>query len=215
MFILMVLTCVICACADGHSKTETPSTETHQPIELTEPDTLPAASGEVIITFDYEKQSGSASNQFAVWVEDMNEQFIKTIYATRYTASGGYKDRPDSIALWVEKSSLASMKKSEEDAITGATPKEGTLTYTWDLTDKDGGAVSPGKYKFFVDGTLRWKNYVLYSGVIEIGDKPSEAGATAEFVYETSDRYGALTGDSTENKMIGSVTASFIPADLQ
>ena len=174
-------------------------------------DAKTSASGEAVISFDYEKQSGSASNQYAVWIEGMDGKFIKTLFATKWTADGGYKTRPDSIALWAERSGLASMKKPETDAVSGATPKSGVQSYLWDLTDAEGEAVPPGKYMFFVEGTLRWKNFVLYSGVIEIGGVPDVARANAEFFYEASDRYGALTADSPENNMIGAVTAEFTP----
>ena len=172
---------------------------------------MQSGSGEVTITFDYQRQSGSASNQFAVWIEDMEGNHIKTLYATRYTANGGYKNRPDSIALWVEKSGLASMTKSEVDAITGATPRAGTCSYKWDLTGKNGGVVMSGKYKFFVEGTLRWRNRVIYSGVIEVGDTPVEIIADAEFTYEGAGRQAALTDNSPENSMIQAVKARFAP----
>ena len=165
-------------------------------------------SGNVIITFNYVRQSGSASNQFAVWIEDMNGQLIKTLYATRFTANGGYKNRPDSIPVWVEKSGLASMTESDIDAVTGATPNAGELSYTWDLTDPNGNKVSAGQYKFFVEGTLRWKNQVLYSGVIDMNN-PSTVTAESEFSYEGSGNQPALNDNSPESKMISSVTASF------
>jgi hypothetical protein len=103
------------------------------------------------------------------------------------------------------------MRKSDVDAITGATPKAGSLSFTWDLTDADGKSVPPGKYIFTVEGTLRWKNYVLYFGVIDISGAAVTVSADAEFIYEGSDRYDALTGNSPENSMISSVTASFVP----
>ena len=168
-------------------------------------------SGTVTITFDYEKQSGYASNQFAVWIEDMDGNYIKTLYVTRYTANGGYKDRPDSISTWVEKSDLASMQKSEVDAIAGATPKTGNLSYSWDLTDANGNTVQFGDYKFFVEGSLRWNNRVIYSGVITIGDTPITINADIEYVYAESENQAVLTSDSVENSMIGAVTANFIP----
>jgi len=164
------------------------------------------------ITLDYVKQSGSASNQFAVWIEDADGRLIKTLYVTQWTAKGGYKTRPDSIALWVEKSGLASMQKSQVDAISGATPRTGTQAYSWDLTDADGDTVEPGEYRFFVEGTLRWKNYVLYSGTITIGDAPATVVADVEYTYEASDRNAALTGESPENAMIGAVTANYAPS---
>lgn len=175
-------------------------------------DTRTFESGKLTITFDYEKQSGYASNQFAVWIEDIDGNYINTLYATKYTANGGYKNRPDAIALWVEKSGLDSMQKSEVDAIAGATPKTGPISYSWDLTDTNGNTVSYGEYKFFVEGSLRWKNRVIYSGVITIGDEPITIQADVEFIYEESDNQAALTNDSSENAMIGAVTASLTPA---
>ena len=114
--------------------------------------------------------------------------------------------------LWVERSALASMQKSEVDAIAGATPNTGYVSYSWDLTNADGNTVQPGEYKFFVEGTLRWKNYVLYSGVITLGDVSNGTIADAEYVYEASDGQAALTSGSSEKGMIGTVTANFVPA---
>ncbi len=169
-------------------------------------------SDKVVISFEYEKQSGHASNQFAVWVEDLDGNLVKTLYVTNYTAKGGYVDRPDAIPLWVEKSGLKTMEKSHIDAITSATPDTGTLSYTWDLKDEDGNPVLPGKYTFFVEGNLRWKNRILCSGVIPVNEDQVSVEAQANFLYEDSNEQEALTKDSPENSMIGSVTASFVPA---
>jgi len=147
-----------------------------------------------------------------VWVEDMDGKYLQTVFATQWTANGGFETRPDSIALWVRKSGIASMPSYYVDAVSGATPKTGEVTCVWDLTDMNGDTVPPGEYRFFVEGTLRWKNYVLYSGVIEIGNAPVTVQADVEFVYASSDNQSALTGNSPENAMIGAVTVSFIPA---
>ena len=222
----------LCACVGGNGQAETSApppaspSQNETPDAQSTPDTSPATehqtdapaspddpfivTGEVVISFDYEKQSGAASNQWAVWVEDMDGNYINTLYATQWTANGGYKSRPDSIALWVEKSGIATMPDYYVDAISGATPKSsGSQSYTWNLKDINGDTVSIGEYRIFVEGTLRWKNYVLHSGVIEIGDQPVTVQANAAFTYEGSDRYAALTGNSPENNMIGPVTASF------
>ena len=172
-----------------------------------------SVSGHVDISFDYVKQSGSASNQFAVWIEDMSGNYLQTVFATRWTANGGFNTRPDSVALWVEKSGIASMPSYYVDAVSGATPQTGEFTCVWDLTDIDGNTVPSGEYRVFVEGTLRWKNYVLYSGVIEIGNTSATIQADAEFVYAGSGNQSALTSDSPENSMIGAVTASFMPGD--
>jgi rhodanese-related sulfurtransferase len=160
------------------------------------------------ITFDYARQSGSASNQFAVWIEDMDGKLVKTLYATRYTANGGYKVRPDSISLWVEKSGLESLSKEEVDAFTSATPRAGSLSYTWDLTDSDGNTVEPGEYQVFIEGSLRWKNRVLFSGVVDTsGGTPK---IEAQYLYEGSNGQPALTEDSTENGMISNAAAVWV-----
>jgi len=178
-----------------------------------EPEPAPAtpATGELTISFDYTRQSGSASNQHAVWIEDMDGRLIKTLFASRWTARGGYRTRPDSIALWTEIADPANMETADIDAIAGVTPRAGLQSYTWDLTDLNGETVLKGDYRFFVEGTLRWKNFVLISGVIRIGDEPETVQGDAVFHYEGTDRYPELTDDSTENNMIGAVTAVFIP----
>jgi len=167
----------------------------------------------VTITFDFAKQSGYASNQFAVWIEDADGGFVKTLYATRFTANGGYQNRPDSIPLWVERSGLAAA--SGADAVTGATPKSGPLSYAWDLTGANGERVPDGTYRFFVEGSLRWKNRVLYSGEITIGGGAAVAEAEAQYTYEGSADQPALTGESPENGMLGAVTAAYIPPQQQ
>ena len=176
-----------------------------------EPETPAVVSGEVLVTLDYTRQSGSASNQFAVWIEDMGGNLVKTLYVTQWTATGGYVTRPDSVALWVSKSGLEEMQKSDVDAVSGATPRAGAQSYTWDLTDLDDEKVPPGEYVFVVEGTLRWKNYVVFSGVIDVGGATSTVQANATFTYEGSDRYAELNSDSPENVMIGNVVASFVP----
>jgi len=168
-------------------------------------------SGEVVISFDYIRQSGPASNQHAVWIEDTGGNMVKTLFASRWTSTGGYRTRPDSIALWARRAGLADMASAEVDAVSGATPRAGPLSYTWDLTDMGGAAVEPGDYAFFVEGTLRWKNFVLYSGVITLGAEPATAQANAEFTLEGDGRYAALDETSGETNMIGPVTAVFTP----
>jgi len=193
---------------------DTPDSSIPQPDDQTneaDPDEPGPASGEVTISFEYTRQSGPASNQHAVWIEDMDGKLIKSLFASRWTADGGYRTRPDSIALWAERAGLKNMSETEVDAVSGATPSSGLQTYIWDLTDISGETVPTGDYMFFVEGTLRWKSFVLYSGIITLGDSPVTVEGTAVFHYEGSERYDALTADSVENNMIGPVTATFTP----
>lgn len=169
-------------------------------------------NGVLTVSFDYQKQSGYASNQFAVWVENADGTFIKTLYATKFTADGGYKKRPDALANWVECSGLAD--RMDADTVSGATPKSGALRYNWDLTGADGARVPDGTYRFCVEGTLRWKNNVLYTGEIEIGAEAVSAEAEAEYLFEPSADQAALTDASDEIRMIGPVSAQYTPPEL-
>ncbi|MCL2495611.1 MAG: DUF2271 domain-containing protein [Oscillospiraceae bacterium] len=167
----------------------------------------PNTPGTLTISFDYEKQSGSASNQFAVWIAGMDGQLVKTLCATKFTAGGGYKNRPDSIATWVGKA----MGVSDFDAVATATPKaSGPVAYVWNLTDEAGEAVPAGTYWFIVEGTLRWQNRVLYSGQIEIGGKNATAEAEPKFTFAGEGRQPALDEDAPEAGMIANVKAQYI-----
>jgi len=211
---VLILIITLSACNNNDNPLETIPTEATAttPSEIVE--ILSSTTGELTITFNYEKISGWASNQFAVWIEDMDGNYINSLYATKWTADGGYKSRPDSIKTWIERSGRDSMEKSEVDAISGATPQAGNLLYSWDLTDSSGNTVPQGKYKFFVEGTLRWKNYVIYSGVVDIGGEAVTVTAEAEYFFEETDESyepNALTEDSPEVAMISGVTAKFEP----
>jgi len=133
------------------------------------------------VTFTFTRQSGSASNQFAVWIENAHGQYIKTVYAASYTAKGGWKRRASSIPVWVKQSSLSDMTSAQVDALTGATPRTGTLTYTWDGTDSRGAPVPAGDYVVILEGTLRWENQVYYRAPIRLGQGASSAQVSVEY----------------------------------
>jgi hypothetical protein len=133
------------------------------------------------LSFSYTRLSGSASNQFAVWVEDSQGLYVKTLYATKYTATGGWKRRETSIPVWVKKSGLPNLSNAKIDAITGPTPGTGALTYRWDGTDSSGAVVSSGDYILFLEGTLRWENQVLYRAPIRLGQGASASEVSVEY----------------------------------
>ena len=133
------------------------------------------------ISFDYTRLSGRASNQFAIWVEDAQGQYITTLFATRWTARGGWRRRPTSIPVWVSRSSLSELTRTQVDAISGATPRSSTLVFVWDGTDSRGARVPSGDYVIFLEGTLRWENQVLFSAPIRLGQGP--ASSEVKVVY--------------------------------
>ncbi|MCL2804591.1 MAG: DUF2271 domain-containing protein [Treponema sp.] len=151
------------------------------------------------LSFNFTRQSGSASNQYAVWIEDSQGQYVKTLYASRWTANGGYSRRPTSIPLWVQKSNLAGKSREQVDALSGATPRTEIVSHTWDGTDSQGEVVPDADYVLILEGTLRWENQVYYRAPISIGHGVSEPEINIEYV--SGDR-----NTTAERSMITNVT---------
>jgi hypothetical protein len=160
-----------------------------------------SGAGTVEISFTYTRQGGFGSNQFALWITDAQGNYVKTLYATRFTASGGYAKRPQSIPDWVKLSGLAGMSKDQADAFTGATPRTGVLSYRWDGTNQAGEAVPPGEYQVFLEASLRNENRVLYSATVHLG---ASSGPV-----ELQPRY--FGNDTKARAMISGVKVSFMP----
>ena len=157
-----------------------------------------AQASRVEVSFTYTRQRGIGSNQFAVWIEDTQGRYIKTLYATRFTAAGGWQRRKQAIPQWVKQSNLAGMSKPQIDALTGPTPNGGALRYYWDGTDSAGRAVPAGEYRVFVEATLRTENRVLYTAAVKLGEKGQ---VTAQAQY-----FGS---GAAERGMIGPVTVTY------
>jgi hypothetical protein len=135
----------------------------------------------VELTFNFTRQSGHATNQLAVWIEDANGQHIKTIYATHFTANGGWRRRPDAIPNWVRQFDISNATKVQIDSVSGATPKTGTQNFIWDGTDSNGITVPSGDYTLFFEGTMRWDNQVIYRVPIKLGAGAAFAEVSVEY----------------------------------
>lgn len=126
-------------------------------------------TAQIQIQFDYQHMPTIASNQFAVWVEDAEGNLVKTLYVTGFTGSRrGYRNRDISLPKWVGVANPEEMSDEEIDGISGATPSQGTLAYTWDLTNDRGETVMDGVYHVYVEGALFWESEVLFSASIDL-----------------------------------------------
>ena len=133
------------------------------------------------VSFEYEKQGGPGSNQYAIWVENADGQVVKTLFVTSFTTKGrargnqpparGYTYRPTCVPTWVTHAKAAEMSDEEIDGFTGATPQSGKQVFTWDLKDKNGKDLPKGMYKVCVEATLFNNSIVLYSGTFSPKDK--------------------------------------------
>lgn len=149
------------------------------------------------LSFSFTRQSGFSTNQFAIWIEDSSGNYIKTLYATHFTAAGGWQKRETSIPTWVKQSGIAGMTKPQIDALSASTPKTGKLEYYWDGSDRNGIDLPPGAYVICLEGTLRQENQVLYRGPIQLGQGPAASELTPQYTG---------TPPGSERDMISSVT---------
>jgi len=145
------------------------------------------------VTFTFTRLTGNATNQYAIWVEDASGKYIKTIYATRYTASGGYERRPSSIPVWVKQSGLSALNETQVDALTGVTPRTGNVIYNWDGTDSKGAAVPNGDYVIVLEATLRWESQVYYRAPIRLG-RAAAATVSVEYKGESDADRAMISG---------------------
>ncbi len=143
------------------------------------------------VSFNYQRQAGPGSNQYAVWIENEKGEFVKTLFVTSYTTKGrsrggepakrGYIVRPACVPVWVKDSKTEEKTDVQLDAVTGATPQAGGIqTFTWDFTDEQGKAVPHGIYKVKIEATLIFDSDIVYTGTFSTKDKPSNITLTSE-----------------------------------
>jgi len=153
------------------------------------------------ISFSYNKVKMIGSSQYVFWIEDMDGNYVDTLYVTQWTAQGGFRRRPTSISQWVSAAQPADMNPSEINAISGATPKPGDYIAYWDFTDNRGNLVTGTQYRYFIEASMDFNVNVMYSGVITIGDEMQ--------VESPMPKYN--NPDSKFNNMISNVRVSFFP----
>ncbi|MEH0020356.1 MAG: DUF2271 domain-containing protein [Desulfobacter sp.] len=155
--------------------------------------------GSVIISFDFNRaKQDYANNQFAVWIEDLEGKLVKTIFATNFTAKGGWKYRPESLPAWTQKSNISGLTEKEVDAISGATPKSQRLVYKWNGDDSEHNFLPAGKYKYFVEVNYYWDSAAVFSGIIEIGDSANSTIAKATYSTEDAKKYDLIENVAAE-----------------
>ncbi len=155
-----------------------------------------AATGKVTINYTLARISGSASNQFAVWIEDEAGRYVRTLFVTDYMARRqGWKVRQQSLITWVKMADVANLPQQDIDAVSGATPKPDSLSIVWDLKDSKGKPVVSGVYIYRIEGSIRWENTVLWTGKIRVGGVSETSKATVSYFPEGAEKQGTLITD--------------------
>jgi hypothetical protein len=179
------------------------------PLPETTPDPPAAVSsvpslGLVRIDYRLERQRGHASNQVAVWIEDAAGRHVRSLFATSFTAEGGYVRRPMSLPAWRESAQWEEAGDELVEEVARPAQDSGTHSLYWDGLDESGAPVAPGSYRFLVEGNLRWENRVLFTGTVAIGSDPASGAASAEY---------APVGAEAHAGMLADVRAEFLPGE--
>ena len=128
---------------------------------------LPIAAKSVELSFNYQKQSGAGSNQWAVWIENAEGKVVRTLTVTSFTSKG---------------------------RVTGATPSQsGVQTYTWDFKDAAGKDVPVGDYKICFEATLYFNSILLYTGSFSTKDKAGDIKLTSTLTEEDEQHKNMIT----------------------
>jgi len=103
--------------------------------------------------------------QTAVWIEDREGNFVKTIYVSGF--SGHVKEKQVRLPKWGNSSKFVDV-----DAVTGASINLGHHIYVWDLKDSSGRRVKAGEYVVKVE-VAHWPSmrYQLVSAAVHLGEK--------------------------------------------
>lgn len=159
----------------------------------------------VSLSFNYLRQDGPGSNQYAVWVENEKGEVVKTLFVTSFTTKGrlregeqlvrGYVKRPACVPTWVEHAHPELLSDQDLDAFTGATPRSGNQTFKWDFKDAYGMPVPNGKYTIYLEATLFNESSVLYAHEFMLPGKRAKKTLTAQ----------AGGNDQSHRKMVSDV----------
>lgn len=160
--------------------------------------------GSLELTFQFNRQPGGGSNQYAVWIENDQEQVVKTLFVTEFTAKGrsrddskparGYTFRTSCVPTWVQHVNAGALTDEQMDAFTGATPAEsGVQTFTWDFTDQAGQPVAEGTYHFFLEATYNGASVVTYTGTVTYGAPAADLPVETSYIEKSDERIDMIT----------------------
>lgn len=160
--------------------------------------------GTLEISFNYTRQAGPGSNQYAVWVENAEGQVVKTLFVTEFTSKGrsrdgskparGYTYRTSCVPTWVQHVGAENLTDEQMDAFTGATPAEsGVQTFTWDFTDQAGQPVAKGTYRFYVEATYNGASVVTYTGTVAFGAPAADLPVETSYIEKSEERMDMIS----------------------
>lgn len=108
----------------------------------------------------------TSSDQMVVWLEKTDKTFVKTLFVCDYLAYGGYV-LTSICPSWSGREDWKVVEKEEFDAVTGATPTQGTVKFEFEFEKQD---IPNGEYNIFIEVHLAEDYNELYSGTVNFSD---------------------------------------------
>lgn len=155
---------------------------------------------------------------YAIWIEDGNRNYVKTLRITKSVVSVGEYSHVDHLPAWMSKSDITYEKLQEEtenqpgvapsfEGVTSASPyfpsEDTTQTFVveWDFKDAKGNPVAPGIYYFCGETANITKN------------EPTAYTIQAENTFGSVDLKNERITPATPTTHILELTAEFIWED--
>ena len=132
--------------------------------------------GTLQINFQFNKAEGDIepSYQTAIWLEDIEGHYVKTLFLSEYLSYGGYNDSTICPA-WNSQSDWDNAPMEAYDAVTRATPPLGEHLYQFGLDSLD---LTPGDYFCNIQVHLIEDYNILFKNKLDIstcGETTSDA----------------------------------------
>ena len=156
------------------------------------------------ITFDFKRQDDWKNNQFAIWMEDYNGTYLKTIYVSKEVMDRNAEKKL--LPRWSKTVETVGESRKDLEKVAKSVPQSGKSTYLWDGTDRYGSTEyeteeNMSDYrKCYIECYGEGNEYALYIGSFSIGDDTSSGFAG---LHTGTDRV------KTDNKAIRNVEGHF------
>jgi hypothetical protein len=153
----------------------------------------PYAPGSLEIQFNFNKPAGNMepSYQIAIWLEDLNGLYIKSLLVSEYLSYGGYNDSTI-CPMWRKKADWDNVSDEEFNAVTQATPDVSFNSIQINCKEFE---IVPGKYKYLVQAHIQERYNIAYTGEIELGQNPAEHSANVAYYPERHPDAGEVLSD--------------------
>jgi hypothetical protein len=139
----------------------------------------------VVVKDVYQKTNFGQPPQMAIWIENLDTSIVKTVWITHRTAKQDWKGKvecPVSLPIWEyriklkKKTAAGTVRKSNVDAVSTATPKEGKVVASM-LVPKD------SQWNYYIEVNVSADYNKTFTYWSQDGLPDSEANGQPSIIY--------------------------------